>query len=227
MFLIYVPRSRSHQGQEFRTYGKLSRLLNNLTTSLPITPKLAWLADAYWKWKTVYHNFLCRTIMDLLHFARRNCWVIELQKPFPWQRPTWPTLHPLDSYSSDSWLSNGTKFVLIAWGAHENPILGVWRLDHYISLDLMVETMWFFCKDLTIIISYVLSKNEYLAIFHFEINQNFSYFQILHFWLGWIGTALLAMQNPLLGSDFYYCIFPHCPMNKSNKINHHNYDYNN
>ena len=38
-----------------------------------------------------------------------------------------------------------------------------------------------FCKDLANIVSYVLSKNEYLAIFHFEINQNFSYFQILYF----------------------------------------------
>ena len=33
------------------------------------------------------------------------------------------------------------------------------------------------CKDLAnIIVSYVLSKNEYLAIFHFEINQNSSSF---------------------------------------------------
>ena len=115
-FSNYVPRSKSPQGQEFRTYGKLSRLLNNLSTSLPITPKLASLADAYWKWKTVYH-------MPYHHgfatFCAKKFWVIELPTPFPWQRPTWLTLHPPDSHSSDSWLSNGTKFVLIAWGAHE------------------------------------------------------------------------------------------------------------
>ena len=83
-----------------------------------------------------------------------------------------------------------------------------------------------FCKDLTNIVSCVLSYNERLAIFHFEFNPNFSYFQIFDFWLGWIGTALLAMQNQLLGSDFHQCIFPKCPMNKNNKLNHHNYNYN-
>ena len=82
-----------------------------------------------------------------------------------------------------------------------------------------------FCKDFINIVSYVLSKNEYLAIFRFEINPNFSYFQILYYWLGWIGTALLAMQNKLLGSGCHHCIRPKCPMNKNDKMNYHNYDH--
>ena len=65
-----------------------------------------------------------------------------------------------------------------------------------------------FCKDLANFVYYVFSKNEYLAIFHFESNQIVCYFQILNFWLGWIGTALLAMQNLLLGSDFHLSLYP-------------------
>ena len=54
----------------------------------------------------------------------------------------------------------------------------VWNWDVVktlpVSLNLMVGIIWFFCKDLTNIVSYILSKNEYLAIFHFKINPNFS-----------------------------------------------------
>ena len=47
-----------------------------------------------------------------------------------------------------------------------------------VSLDLIVGIIWFFCKNFTNIVSYVLSKNEYKVIFRVEINPNFCYFQI-------------------------------------------------
>ena len=55
----------------------------------------------------------------------------------------------------------------------------VWNWDVvkplYVSLDLMVGIIGFFCKDFKNIVSHVLSNNEYLTIFRFEINSNFNY----------------------------------------------------
>ena len=69
----------------------------------------------------------------------------------------------------------------------------------------------FFCKDLINVVTYVLSKNEGLVIFHLKIIQNLNYFQIWHFWLGWIGAALPAIQNHCLGLIFISVLFQSVP----------------
>ena len=120
------------------------------------------------------------------------------------------------SYIPDTCLLYPTVINLI-WN---NDINLIWNNDFSCMREYMVSH---FCKDLTNIV-YLLSKNKYLAIFRFEINPKLNCFQILHFWLGWIGTALLAMRNPLLGSDFRYYIFLKCPMIENDKMNHHNND---
>ena len=102
--------------------------------------------------------------------------------------------------------------------------IGMWsKLTHIFGCNGGNRVI--FCKTLANIVSYVISNNEYSVLFHFEINQSLVNFGFCIF--DWVNRdSGLAMQNPLLGSDFHHCIFPKCPMNKNNKMNHHNYDYN-
>ena len=107
-FLKLCTKVKVISRSEILNIRQTKSIINTLSTSLPITPKLAWLANVYWKWKTVYHikevppwsHVVPSWICDILRVYILSYWTSEAVS-----HSNGPPGHPLDSHSSDSSLA--------------------------------------------------------------------------------------------------------------------------